>query len=405
MLGAVASIHTAIYLWDLFLAVGKRGMFFCCCLGCLSPFLVLPFVWLVPWNILLGVVAIVWTCVAALGLTVGARRKRELIEQLEQISELEYPFDFYTSVSRRFSSEAAVELFNGLVQPALEGQGEVLECWYASESHEDPDYWVARMDLLFTISDIHLLLDIDSSPATRHEVKLSHKLVLRPNSTYLRLIFPEHHDIHLAYSVPFCIHISRRGPACRINFAMRRVNIRLRSARDIEAFPERLGYVIGIVKALRLLNAEQIRQRGGSILNASWQAEDYGKLMAFHAARRQLAMLLGPSGREALLELMERIDPLKKAQIRRLNSITQRVFEVEATGRTPSLRLLYSSMRDMFYHGASIDGEAPKNQRLFLSALASSLAAFFAPFGWFYLKLLSAGRWRRAKMKAYGGGV
>lgn len=384
-LGGAAAIHTSFYRWNLF-PIGKSGLIVSCS-SCFLPFIQIPLAWLVSWQVLICIVAICWVCICVFGMLGAVRADRLFTTLAQQLVETEYPFDFFISISRRFSSVEAVKQFENLVMPTMKEHGDMLECWYASNSHEDADYWMGRMDLLFTISDIHLLLDIDSSPATRHEVKLSKKKVLRPNPTYLRLIFPNEHDIHKALSWPFCVHISDRGPACRINYVMHCANIRLRSDLDREEFPQRFERIVNIIKAIRLLSAGHIRE-GRSLFNSSWQSPDFDSLIAFLSARSQLAVLLLPDNHQTLQAVLAKLDPFKRKQIARINFVTKFVLDAENSEKIPSLHQIFMSLRDILYEGIMIETALSKNLQIFAKGFIGLLAVFSSLNAWIYLQLI-----------------
>jgi hypothetical protein len=344
LLASATMIHTLSYKWGISpVFFGKIGLLFVCS-SCVLPFLLLPLVWLIPWKILFGIVIVSSISYIVLGF-IGAAKFENIMDAMGQaISQKGYPYDFYVTISRRFTSPTSVAIFENVVLPQISEQGEILECWYASDSHEDPDYWIARMDILFSLADIHLLLDIDGSPATHLEVKMSHKRAMRPNTLYLNLIFPEDHGIHKATSTPFCVHISKRGSASRINFGLRRASIRLRSEKDMAEFANRLRRIVNMIKATRLMGSKLL-ENDRNIANPSWYAPTTEGFMEFLEARREVARIFVPENREKLAQLLSKIDARKLKKIARINFLTKLTFEIESGERIRSFREIYVGVK------------------------------------------------------------
>jgi hypothetical protein len=91
--------------------------------------------------------------------------------------------DWTVAVSRRFHGDGAVLLYERAILPILQQHGIVLECSYASDDRESPDYWVRRINVILEISDIHILLDIDRSGYVDYEFDVSQSLAIRARAT------------------------------------------------------------------------------------------------------------------------------------------------------------------------------------------------------------------------------
>lgn len=71
--------------------------------------------------------------------------------------------DWRIAISRRFSHPAAVDFFESVVRPALQGNGILLEVSGALDDPKSNEYWANRMRLVLECSDIHILLDVANS--------------------------------------------------------------------------------------------------------------------------------------------------------------------------------------------------------------------------------------------------
>jgi hypothetical protein len=87
------------------------------------------------------------------------------------------------AVSRRFHGDGAVLLYERSILPILRQHGTVLECSYASDDRESPDYWVRRINVILEVADIHVLLDIDRSGYVDYEFDISQRLAIRSRAT------------------------------------------------------------------------------------------------------------------------------------------------------------------------------------------------------------------------------
>jgi hypothetical protein len=103
--------------------------------------------------------------------------------------ELTYPYypraDWRFAVSRRFNLPHVDALYSQCILPALEGEGLILECWYASEQTKDLNFWMNRMSLMLELADIHILVDVDKSANVQFEFDRSRCLFRRPQASSL----------------------------------------------------------------------------------------------------------------------------------------------------------------------------------------------------------------------------
>lgn len=89
--------------------------------------------------------------------------------------DLTYPFspnaEWKFAVSRKFNEPAVDRLYSSVLLPVLQAEGLVIECSHASGKTEDQDYWINRMDIIFELTDIHVLIDINTSPSVEFEIE------------------------------------------------------------------------------------------------------------------------------------------------------------------------------------------------------------------------------------------
>ena len=93
------------------------------------------------------------------------------------------------AVSRRFHDREAEAFYFDVVFPTLSAEGIVLECSYAANEPTYPDYWTNRMKVIFELSDIHVLLDLNPSANTGFEFQMSRSYAQRAGANALRLSF------------------------------------------------------------------------------------------------------------------------------------------------------------------------------------------------------------------------
>jgi hypothetical protein len=77
------------------------------------------------------------------------------------------------AVSRRFTSPRVDKIFKEIISPVLRLEGMVLECFFAKDLPEHEDFWVNRMNLILDLTDVHIMIDIDTTPATNYELNKS----------------------------------------------------------------------------------------------------------------------------------------------------------------------------------------------------------------------------------------
>jgi len=98
----------------------------------------------------------------------------------ETPQELAYLFspraEWKFAVSRRFRDPLVDSIYGPVVLPVLDSEGLVLECSHASEDTEDYDYWINRMNVIFELADIHVLIDINRTPSLEVEIERSNSL-------------------------------------------------------------------------------------------------------------------------------------------------------------------------------------------------------------------------------------
>src|ERR1700681_2551925 len=75
----------------------------------------------------------------------------------------EVPRELGIAVSRRFNHRDVDELFAQRIEPVLVRFGTVLRCDFASDSADDLDYWMNRMNVVLDLADVHVFIDVDRS--------------------------------------------------------------------------------------------------------------------------------------------------------------------------------------------------------------------------------------------------
>jgi hypothetical protein len=93
------------------------------------------------------------------------------------------------AVSRRFHTETVDRLYYDTIKPVLQEEGIVLECYYASNDIESPDFWPNRMMAIFEISDVHILVTHEPSPAIELEQEWSRNAITLANVPTINTLF------------------------------------------------------------------------------------------------------------------------------------------------------------------------------------------------------------------------
>lgn len=106
---------------------------------------------------------------------------------------IQYPYwpeaDWRIAVSRRFKLAKVDALYAQSVLPVLQKHGVVMECSYAAEDVHDHDFWVNRMNLIFEIADIHVLLDVERNANVDFEFERSRRVTRMANGAAFRSNF------------------------------------------------------------------------------------------------------------------------------------------------------------------------------------------------------------------------
>jgi len=76
-----------------------------------------------------------------------------------------------------------------MILPVLESEGLLLECSYASNSVEEPDFWMNRVDLILELADIHILVDVERSPNMEFEFERSVRIARTGRARALTRVF------------------------------------------------------------------------------------------------------------------------------------------------------------------------------------------------------------------------
>jgi hypothetical protein len=78
-------------------------------------------------------------------------------------------FPLVIAVSMRFSHPLTDCLYSSVIEPQLLQYGTLLRCDFASNSPDDLDYWMNRMNVILDLADIHVFIDIDRTASTQYE--------------------------------------------------------------------------------------------------------------------------------------------------------------------------------------------------------------------------------------------
>jgi len=99
--------------------------------------------------------------------------------------------NFSFGVSRRFTNEELNDIYWNIIAPIVEKRGVLVESSFASDREGSINFWQRRMNLIFSVCDIHLIVDIDRTPATYYENLISYSLsrMNRKNKTRGGLAF------------------------------------------------------------------------------------------------------------------------------------------------------------------------------------------------------------------------
>lgn len=163
----------------------------------------------VAWHIPFALLAIFSAVVIANGLY----RRRRFAQLLEQEASLDHPLGqdvrWMIAVSRRFSSQRAVEIYQKTIRPVLERHGHIVECFYADDSQESEDFWINRMRVIFELADFHILVEHDMSARVFVEHMSSMGMIVpQPRRPMLGAIFGEDHPLSGADPRPSVIILS-----------------------------------------------------------------------------------------------------------------------------------------------------------------------------------------------------
>lgn len=156
------------------------------------------------------------------------------------------------AVSRKFNDPVVDKLYSSNVLPVLESEGLVIECSRASEESGDQDYWINRMNIIFELTDIHVLIDINPSPSVELEFERANSLARYRRFNALNTNFHwglTSNKLLLSSFRIFIRHDHGRDSRSRI---ARRIVLHARADSTPEEFSHRLKTAIHWAKRQRL---------------------------------------------------------------------------------------------------------------------------------------------------------
>jgi hypothetical protein len=181
------------------------------------------------------------------------------------------------AVSRRFSSAAADTLYRSVIFPAISSEGSVLECFRASNNPEEMNFWTNRMKLLFELSDIHILLDVDTNAHVAHEFDQSRRITRRSGHiSALGSNFGWNPMTVPSLFAPVSITITTRLVNDRFNKRRRNAIVCYRAADKESDFLSRLKNQIYLAKQVRtqsIQRAERHNKLLGRLVDAMGKAD------------------------------------------------------------------------------------------------------------------------------------
>ena len=174
-----------------------------------------------------------------------------------------YPYypaaDWRFAVSRRFNHPYVDSIYHDLLLPTLNTEGLVLECLYASDRTADEDFWINRMDLILTIADFHVLIDIDRNHNVDFEFERAESIFRHRDSKALTRNLNWSPLTRKYVLRPITILI-KGGEGRDRRFARKRKTVLfLPDTASREVFIERLRAEISWSKSVRLKGLERAR--------------------------------------------------------------------------------------------------------------------------------------------------
>jgi hypothetical protein len=267
---------------------------------------------------------------------------------------LPHPFapeiEWRIAVARRFHIPAVDSLYREIVQPVLDDEGIALECSYAADEPEYPDYWANRMTLILELADIHVLLDIEPNANTLWEFQLSESYAKSAGANALSLSFGWRPRLPESLT-PISLRIRSESGEDSFSCHDRRGLVHVGESDRANDFPERLKNQLALAKQCR---AELIRQaagmsranNSGDPARSSQVRAEFQRMMVLFSnlknehtnvdqirdlIPRDVAISVSPlADRLAPPDLRERFIPVREATLLLSNSMNQWFIDVRA---------------------------------------------------------------------------
>ncbi|MEN3331615.1 MAG: hypothetical protein V7641_980 [Blastocatellia bacterium] len=256
------------------------------------------------------------------------RAKRRL--NLQSINDVSHPYspdvDWIIAVSRRFNIVPVEKLYKEDVLPVLMENAIVVECRYAGENSDSPDFWLTRMNLILEIADIHIIMEHQPSSATLSERFYSAQFLRTASNAYLKIIFGEDHKIASIQMRPFAIHLRDRKKRSSINYAKNSASIYLPMNGGGKEFRQKLRDYLRQIKKSRMIcfHPDVVRAAGVRHTFIS-SAENRDQEIEALSLRTKLARLLSsPQGSiEHARFVTEVFEKSGDSKLRALNKFTE----------------------------------------------------------------------------------
>lgn len=360
-------------LYDLGLGLTGRRAITIGCLIQIYPFIGVIFLFLLNWTALLIITVIFYSVV----LIFGYYGKMLQLRTANQIVDLSHPYspdaDWIIAVSRKFNDPQVDELYFNQILPILREHGLVVECYFAGETADNIDYWVSRMNLIFEISDFHVILEHKPSFSTLYEKYFSEKFRRIASNQYLITLFGEDSLGGKIETRPFGIHLSDKNKRNFVNVAKSTANVYLPlSENDSIVYLSNLDECLKKIKKIRLISYLPNVVKVSKHFSNYSSSRDQRLEKEVFSFRFQVALLLSTQeGSKAFVE--KYIKKLNKNQILEIsgqNEMNEMFLKIKANER--AIPKTFSETYNYFisFFKGQMTKEEWKLMRFYLSPLS-----------------------------------
>lgn len=155
------------------------------------------------------------------------------------------------AVARRFSSPIVDRLYRNLILPVISEEGLVLECSNALDDSSYPDFWANRMRAILEISDMHILIDMETSGNTEFEFQQSRLMTRKPSTAALSLNFGFSPQVVRTLFAPIAITIAANTGKDKFSRLRRRGLVHYSTKLGEEDFQRRLKNQLALAETER----------------------------------------------------------------------------------------------------------------------------------------------------------